>query len=106
MLVLYQSKLIRKYFRCSKSLSRLTTEEDLDIELDKTCAAIASKPRGVIAFGKKFYHRQMELPLSSAYPEGSQVMAENLTFRDCQEGISAFKEKRKPVFTHTDERVS
>ena len=81
------------------------SDEELDPELERTCAAIASKPRGVIAFGKKFYHRQIELPLAAAYPEGGKVMAENLTFKDAQEGISAFKEKRKPVFQHTDDKV-
>ena len=80
-------------------------EEELDAEIEKTCSAISSKPRGVITFGKKFYHRQMELPLIPAYKEGGKVMAENLKFRDAQEGIEAFKAKRKPVFNHTDERV-
>ena len=48
---------------------RLVPTEDLEAELEKTCVAIASKPRGVIALGKKFYHRQMELPLKAAYKE-------------------------------------
>ena len=84
---------------------RLVPEEELDAEIEKTCSAISNKPRGVITFGKKFYHRQMELPLIPAYKEGGKVMAENLKFRDAQEGIEAFKAKRKPVFNHTDERV-
>merc|ERR1719300_2329929 len=86
-------------------VSKLVPEEELDAEIEKTCSAISSKPRGVITFGKKFYHRQMELPLIPAYKEGGKVMAENLKFRDAQEGIEAFKAKRKPVFNHTDERV-
>ena len=35
-------------------LPRLVTSEDLEAELERTCAAIASKPRGVIALGKRF----------------------------------------------------
>ena len=84
---------------------RLVSSEDLEAELEKTCAAIASKPRGVIALGKKFYHHQMELPLKAAYKEGGLVMAENLQYKDCQEGIEAFKNKRKPVFSHSDDKV-
>ena len=34
-------------------LPRLVTSEDLEAELERTCAAIASKPRGVIALGKR-----------------------------------------------------
>ena len=84
---------------------RLVSTEDLESEVQKTCAAIASKPRGVIALGKKFYHHQMELPLKAAYKEGGLVMAENLQYKDCQEGIEAFKNKRKPMFSHSDEKV-
>jgi hypothetical protein len=32
-------------------------------------------------------------------------MVNNLSFRDAQEGIRAFKEKRKPEWCHTDEKV-
>merc|ERR1719384_3020599 len=48
-------------------VSKLVTSEDLEAELERTCAAIASKPRGVIALGKQFYQRQLELPLAEAY---------------------------------------
>ena len=82
------------------------SESELDAEIEKTCTAIANKPRGVIAFGKRFYNRQLELPLTPAYKEGGQTMAENLQYKDAQEGIEAFKAKRKPVFGHTDEKVS
>jgi hypothetical protein len=32
-------------------------------------------------------------------------MVENLSLKDCQEGIRAFKQKSKPVWLHTDEKV-
>ena len=38
--------------------------------------------------------------------EGGAVMAETLRYRDCQEGIAAFKEKRVPVFCHTEDKVA
>ena len=40
------------------------------------------------------------------FREGGAVMAENLRYRDCQEGIAAFKEKRAPVFCHTEDKVA
>ena len=86
-------------------VSRLVEEEELEEEVEKVCKAIASKPRGVITLGKKFYQRQLELPLHSAYEEGGEVMAENLQYKDAQEGIKAFIEKRKPSFSHSQEKI-
>ena len=107
--------------------------------METICAAILSKPRGVVALGKRFYQQQvelllslrnsadvllyqLELPLAKAYPAGGDVMVENLWYKDAQEGIQvnlfadplffkllffqAFKEKRKPVFTHGDEKAA
>ncbi|XP_023331820.1 enoyl-CoA hydratase domain-containing protein 3, mitochondrial [Eurytemora carolleeae] len=86
-------------------VSRLVPEQDIQTEVDRICSAIAGKPRGVIALGKRFYRKQIEMPLNSAYPAGGEVMLHNLWFKDAQEGITAFKEKRKPSFTHSDETV-
>jgi len=86
-------------------VSRLVEEDLVQTEVDRICASIASKPREVISMGKKFYKKQIEMPLDEAYRRGGHVMVENLGFKDAQEGIRAFKEKRKPNFCHTDEQA-
>lgn len=86
-------------------VSKLVSDELVQSEVDRICASIASKPRGVTALGKQFYKKQMEMSLSSAYEAGGHVMAKNLWFKDAQEGIAAFKEKRKPSFTHTNQTL-
>ena len=92
------------YF-CSPCTRQLLEPGELESELCRICAAIASKPREVIALGKRFYRKQLELSLDAAYRAGAEVMVDNLSYQDAQEGIRAFKEKRKPVFTHTDRRL-
>ena len=82
-----------------------STEEELDDELRQICEAIISKPKGVVALGKRFYYRQIELGIKQALEEGGKVMVDNLAYKDAQEGIAAFKEKRKPVWIHSDEKV-
>ena len=59
---------------------------------------IASKSPLTVAIGKEAYYRQAELPLSEAYDYTKDVMVRNLEARDAQEGISAFIEKRHPVW--------
>merc|ERR1719348_1413271 len=78
-------------------ISKLVENEDnVEEEVEKICEAIVSKPRGVIALGKKFYQQQIEMAMTAAYPAGGKVMADNLWYKDAQEGIAAFKEKRRP----------
>ena len=36
--------------------------------------------------------------LDDAYKYASQIMVDNLKLGDCQEGLNAFLEKRKPKF--------
>ncbi|MGO8738836.1 enoyl-CoA hydratase [Rhodoblastus sp.] len=60
---------------------------------------IASKSPLTLAFGKKAFYRQAELPLAEAYVFASGVMAENLKARDAREGIGAFLDKRAPCWT-------
>lgn len=42
----------------------------------------------------------------AAYAIASKVMVDNLTLRDGQEGIRAFIEKRKPVWSHKAEKAN
>ena len=39
------------------------------------------------------------------YSEAEKVMVSNLRFKDAQEGISAFKEKRHPTWDHTTDKA-
>lgn len=87
-------------------VSRLVENSlELDQEIKKICDAIISKPRGVIALGKKFYQQQLEMGLVQALECGGQVMVDNLQLQDAQEGIAAFIEKRLPTWKHTNELV-
>jgi len=64
-------------------------------------AVIAAKSPAAIAIGKKAFYEQAELPLAQAYAVGSHALVENMMHCDAIEGVAAFMEKRKPVFTGT-----
>jgi enoyl-CoA hydratase/carnithine racemase len=61
-------------------------------------AIIASKSPATVAIGKETFYRQIEMPIAEAYAEASAVMVRNMLYRDAQEGIGAFIEKRPPVW--------
>lgn len=57
---------------------------------------IASKSTATIAVGKRAFYEQLEVPLVEAYRHAGHVMVENMMFRDAEEGICAFIDKRAP----------
>lgn len=59
---------------------------------------IASKSSATVAIGKETFYRQLEMPVAEAYAEASAVMVRNMLYRDAEEGIGAFIEKRTPVW--------
>ena len=77
-------------------INRCVPAERLDQEIDRLAAAIAAKPRSVIAEGKALFYRQIELGIAPAYQLAGQAMACNMTDDIAQEGAAAFIEKRTP----------
>jgi enoyl-CoA hydratase/carnithine racemase len=57
---------------------------------------ITAKSAAVVRIGKEAFYRQLELGLADAYAYTSEVMVENMTMRDAEEGMGAFIAKRKP----------
>jgi enoyl-CoA hydratase/carnithine racemase len=49
-----------------------------------------------VKLGKQAFYRQVELGLADAYRLTADVMVENMLFKDAEEGIAAFIEKRPP----------
>ena len=70
----------------------------LNNEVLKVAKKIASKSNLTIKIGKQAFYKQLEMPLSKAYAYTSKMMTLNMMAIDAQEGISAFLQKRKPVW--------
>ncbi|KAM7178553.1 enoyl-CoA hydratase domain-containing protein 3, mitochondrial [Macrochelys suwanniensis] len=82
-------------------LSRVVPEDKLEEETMKIARKICKTSRSVVALGKATFYKQMALDLDAAYRMTSQVMVDNLTLKDGQEGIEAFIQKRKPTWSHS-----
>ena len=74
------------------------SKSKLDNEVLKLSKKIASKSNLTIKIGKQTFYKQLEMPLRKAYAYTSKMMTQNMMSMDAKEGISAFLEKRKPIW--------
>lgn len=82
-------------------VTKVVPADQLDEEVNKIVEKIKLKSRSVIALGKQFYYKQIELGLFDAYKLGEEIMVKNINAHDGQEGIRSFVEKRKANWSHT-----
>jgi enoyl-CoA hydratase/carnithine racemase len=77
-------------------VNRVVPASELDTAVQELAALLLSKPPAVLAAGKKFFYRQIEMEMEPAYALASRVITENMLGADALEGVNAFVEKRKP----------
>jgi enoyl-CoA hydratase/carnithine racemase len=66
---------------------------------DATCTlaeTVATKLTAAVKIGKRAFYDQIEMARADAYDHAAAVMVENMLWRDTDEGINAFLEKRQP----------
>ena len=77
-------------------INRAVPADDLDRDTSALAALIATKLTGAVKIGKRAFYDQIELSRADAYDHAARVMVENMLWRDTEEGIAAFLEKRLP----------
>jgi enoyl-CoA hydratase/carnithine racemase len=79
-------------------VNRVVRPENLHDEVLKLARQISSSSPLTIKIGKQAFYRQIDVDQGTAYRLMSETMAENAMTCDAQEGMSAFLEKRRPVW--------
>jgi enoyl-CoA hydratase/carnithine racemase len=79
-------------------LNRVVSAEQLDEATQYFVHSILAKSAIAIKMGKQLFYQQLEMPLTAAYQQASEVMANNMLTADAKEGLTAFAEKRAPVW--------
>ncbi len=80
-------------------VNRVVPAERLDAEALALARRIAAAGRSVVARGKRAVEDNLGLPLDEAYRRASAIMCRDAGSSDAREGISAFLEKRDPVWS-------
>jgi enoyl-CoA hydratase/carnithine racemase len=79
-------------------VNQVVSPDKLEDAFDALLARLLDKPSDVLALGKRAFYRQLEMGLEDAYDFTTDVMVDNASHRNFEEGLAAFIEKRKPVW--------
>lgn len=77
-------------------INRHVAPEALEQDTQSLAETLAAKLGPALKIGKRAFYDQINLPLDQAYDLTAAVMVENMLWRDTDEGIAAFLEKRTP----------
>ncbi|WP_127904314.1 enoyl-CoA hydratase [Solirhodobacter olei] len=77
-------------------VNRVVPKEALSDEAFWLAETVAGKLGAAVKIGKRAFYEQIEMGLAEAYEHTAAVMVENMLWRDTEEGINAFIEKRAP----------
>lgn len=77
-------------------INRVVPGESLAAETVALAEQVAGKLGAAVKIGKEAFYDQIDMDLDAAYAHTGQVMVENMLYRDTEEGISAFLDKRPP----------
>jgi enoyl-CoA hydratase/carnithine racemase len=79
-------------------VNQVVSPDKLEEAFDALLARLLDKPSDVLALGKRAFYRQLEMGFEDAYDFTTEVMVDNAKYRNFEEGLAAFMEKRKPVW--------
>ncbi|MCB2115108.1 MAG: enoyl-CoA hydratase [Rhodobacteraceae bacterium] len=77
-------------------VNKVVPTQALAAEARALAETVAAKLSSAVKIGKRAFYDQIEMTLPAAYDHAAAVMVENMLWRDTDEGIAAFLEKRKP----------
>ena len=81
-------------------VNRVVPSAELDDAVRAFADTLIAKPPGALASGKRFFYRQIELPMAAAYRDAAALITSHMLGDEALEGVSAFVERRKPQW-HT-----
>jgi enoyl-CoA hydratase/carnithine racemase len=80
-------------------VNEVVTAAELESATQALAQKIVARSAHAIALGKDMFYRQLPMDLAAAYAYAGERMACNMDSEDAREGIDAFIQKRKPVWS-------
>ena len=79
-------------------ITRAVPADRLDEEINRVLQSLAAKSPIGMKIGKEAFYAMADMPFEDSVDFLSRKIAEVASTEDAREGITAFIEKRKPVF--------
>lgn len=79
-------------------VNRVVKSTELDESIQSLIDAILSLSPHVLGIGKRAFYALQSLDEATAYERAAEIMVDNALCEDAHEGISAFLEKRQPIW--------
>ena len=80
-------------------VNRVAPDDALDAAVGELVDAVLASSRLVVGLGKSAFYALADLPEADAYRAAAVIMTDNALRPDAQEGIAAFLQKRRPVWS-------
>ena len=77
-------------------INHVVPKDQLAAKTTELAETVAGKLGAAVKIGKQAFYTQATMTTADAYAYTGDVMVENMLYRDTEEGISAFLEKRPP----------
>ena len=79
-------------------INKLSGKQQLEMEVWNLAKEMAQYSLVTLGLGKQAFYQQIEMGEKQAYLYGKEVISANALMADAMEGMSAFFEKRTPVW--------
>jgi enoyl-CoA hydratase/carnithine racemase len=80
-------------------INKTVPHDQLDSTTFDLAETVAGKLKAAVKIGKEAFYNQLTMSTADAYAFTGDIMAQNMLFRDTEEGIAAFLDKRPPNWT-------
>ena len=77
-------------------INHTVPQDQLESTTAQLAQLVATKLGAAVKVGKKAFYDQAQMSMDEAYTYAGDVMVDNMLFRDTEEGIAAFLDKRSP----------
>ena len=80
-------------------INKVVPADQLDVATLDLAETIAGKLAAAVKIGKQAFYDQLNMSTADAYTFAGDLMVENMLYRDTEEGIAAFLDKRPPEWS-------